>query len=247
MQPSWSPELPPLSTALWLGPLVAAVILASGLLCGWLRVRRDVRVGDTRKIFHFSIFTTATILAITSGVAGVNLLGGLVAIYIGWILWLGESHLLYEGLARPTDRPRRSLYILLPFAATAVGGILSVLLFGRFAVLGYAVTGCGDAIAEPIGIRFGKHRYRVPGLGIGVASERSVEGSASVFVASLVAALAVLSLPEFLAGDPWGRRLAIAAAVAAASTVVEAGSHHGLDNLTIQLAASGLGWWVCGE
>lgn len=241
----WSPELPPLSTALWLGPVAAAVVLASGYLCGWLRVRRGVRAGDTRKIFHFVIFTAAAILAITTGVAGANLLGGLTAIYIGWILWLGDGHLLYEGLARPTDRPRRSLYIVLPFAATAAGGILSILLFGRFAALGYAVTGCGDALAEPIGIRFGRHRYRVPGLGVGVASDRSVEGSAAVFAASLVAALAVLSLPEFLAADPWGRRLAVAAAVAAASTAVEAVSHHGLDNLTIQLAASGLGWWMC--
>lgn len=244
MSGNWSPELPPPATLWWLGPLVAAFVVATGFLCGWLRVRRGVRAGDTRKIFHFAIFTTATLLAITTGVAGANLIGGLVAVYVAWILWLGDGHLLYEGLARPTDRPRRSLYIVLPFFATAAGGILSSLIFGPFAIVGYAVTGCGDAIAEPVGIRFGKHRYRVPGLGTGVVSERSLEGSASVFVASAIAALAVLSLPGFLAGEPWGRRLAIAAAVAAVATGVEAISHHGLDNLTIQLVASGTAWWA---
>lgn len=239
---TWSPVLPALRTMLWLTPLLTTIVLGSGLLCGWLRTRRGLRAGDTRKLFHFSIFTTATALATTVGVPGVNLLGGLMAIYVAWTLWVGSGHLLYEALARPTDHPRRSLYIVLPFAATALGGILSGLLFGRFAAVGYAVTGFGDAVGEPVGIRYGKHRYRVPGLGIGVDSERSLEGSASVFVASLLAALAVLSLPGLLASDPWGRRLTVAAGIAVASTVVEAASHHGLDNLTIQLAASSVAW-----
>jgi phytol kinase len=124
---------------------------------------------------------------------------------------------------------------VVPLLATAAGGVLAALLFGPFASVGFLVAGWGDAVAEPIGIRYGRHRYRVPGLA-GIVSHRSLEGSAAVLVASSVAAAAALALLGLRGGE-----LALcAAAVAATAAAVEAASPHGLDNLTIQLVASGV-------
>jgi phytol kinase len=172
--------------------------------------------------------------------AAVNLLGGLMLIYILAILRWGEGNLFYEGLAREVDRPRRSLYIVLPFAATALGGIASSALFGSLAVVGFVVGGWGDAVGEPVGIRLGKHRYRVPNFGSGVSSHRSLEGSAAVFIASFTGAVLAMTIAGLQPARARETLFLAAACVAAAATGVEAISHHGLDNLTIQLVASGV-------
>ncbi|MBI4606323.1 MAG: hypothetical protein HY721_30530 [Planctomycetes bacterium] len=239
----WTPRLPPLETAAWLAPALAALVLAAGFASGWLKVRRGLRTGDTRKLFHLAIFAAAAVLGRSPlGFEAVNLLGGVMTVYLAWVLAASEGSLLYEGIAREADAPRRSLHIALPFLATAAGGIAAVSLFGPHAVVGFAVTGVADAIAEPIGIRWGRHRYRVPTFGRGVVSHRSLEGSAAVLAASFAAALAVLAaLPPELRGGP-ARIAATAAAVAATAALVEAVSPHGLDNLTLQVAASGVAW-----
>jgi phytol kinase len=238
----WTPELPPPATTLVLAPTLA--ILATGALgfAGWLRTRRGWRANDTRKVFHFLIFSTAAALQLALGTGAVNLLGGVVALAILLALLLGAGHPFYEALARPEDAPRRSQLIAVPFLATALGGIASAALFGSLAAVGFAVTGLADAIAEPIGVRYGRHRYRTPALGGGVRSTRSLEGSGAVLAGSFVAAAAVLRFLPAGADRGWGPLLAVAAGVAAVAAVVEAVSPHGLDNLTLQVAASGVAW-----
>lgn len=117
--------------------------------------------------------------------------------------------------------------------ATAAGGAISYLVAGRFAVVGYLVTGWGDAVAEPVGVRWGRHPYRVPSLA-GVPAHRSLEGSAAVLVAGTISAWIALRLLGFAGGA------AVSAALAcgAAATFVEAVSHHGTDNLTLQIVGS---------
>ncbi len=235
----WSPTLPGLETCLWLAPGLAALVLSAGAISGWLKARHGLRTGDTRKIFHFTIFSAAAFLSHRLGFEAVNLLGGIVWLYVLLVLGLGEGCALYEALARESDAPRRSLYIVLPFVSTAVGGILSTALFGRFSTVGFAVSGFADAIAEPIGIRFGRHHYCAPSLGVGVRSERSLEGSAAVFIAAFMASAIVL---WFEAAEPFPTLqgvLGTAVAIAVVGTLVEACSQHGLDNLTLQVAASG--------
>jgi len=234
----WPARLPPASTVLWLAPALAVLTLGMGLLSGWLKVRRGFRTGDTRKIFHFVVFTTAALLRLKLGIEAVNLLGVIVAFHVGAALLQGDGTLLYEGLAREQDSPRRSLHIVLPFVATAVGGVASAALFGRFAAVGFAVAGWGDAVGEPIGSRFGRHRYRVPGIG-GLAATRSLEGSFAVFAASWVAA--ALALTWIQDAAPLAV-LTEALLVALAATALEAFTHHGLDNLTVQLGASAAAW-----
>jgi len=153
----------------------------------------------------------------------------------------GDGFAFYEALARPTDAPRRSLFVLVPLATTAIGGLGANLLFGGLAHIGYLVCGWGDAVAEPVGTRWGRHRYRVPSIA-GVAATRSLEGSAAVFLVGGLAAFAGL----LLAGVPQATAAGVAIACAAAGALVEALSNHGLDNLTVQLAAAGTAWLLLG-
>ena len=109
------------------------------------------------------------------------------------------------------------------------------LLFGAFAYVGYLVAGWGDAIAEPVGRAWGRHRYRVPSLA-GVPAYRSLEGSAAVCIVGGLAAF----LGLWFGGVTAGVALGTAIACGLAGAAVEAISNHGLDNLTVQLAAAGM-------
>lgn len=92
----------------------------------------------------------------------------------------GPGDLLYEALAREADAPRRSWFVILPWLTTLVGGLLSNVLFSNLAIAGYLVTGMGDAIGEPVGVRFGRHPYKAWSL-TAVRATRSLEGSLAVF------------------------------------------------------------------
>jgi phytol kinase len=235
----WNASLPAAATSLWLAPALALLTLGTGLLAGWLKLRKGFRTGDTRKLFHFVVFTSAALLRLWIGIEAVNLLGGIVALQVGAALLQGGGSLLYEGLAREEDSPRRSLHIALPFLATAAGGVASASLFGPFAAVGFAVAGWGDAVGEPIGSRFGKHRFRVPGIG-GVKATRSVEGSLAVFAASWAAA--AIALVWLGRGEAPLAMVAGALIVALAAAALEAITHHGLDNFTVQVGASAAAW-----
>lgn len=216
------------------GAAAAAVV---GTLAAWLR-GRGVRVPYTRKVFHLGIFTAAGAVHVWGGLPATNVFGSVVAAVVLWSVWRGEGNGLYEALARPSDRPRRSLFVVVPLVTTAVGGLTAALLVGPFASVGYLVAGWGDAVGEPVGSRFGRHPYRVPSLG-GVPAQRSWEGSGAVLVVGSAAALtALLAL-----GVPWSEAVLPACVVGSVGAIVEALSHHGTDNLTVQLAASLTAWW----
>lgn len=230
-------------------PAVGAALLAVGLVWGLLvgawaaRLRRrGMRVAYTRKVFHFGIFTGAALVHAWTGLPGTNAYGAAVTALVLVAVLRGDGSGLYQALARDSDRPRRTLFILVPLTTTAVGGLLSALVAGPLAAVGYLVAGWGDAVGEPAGARWGRHRYRVPSLA-GVAATRSWEGSAAVLVASWLAAWAALAG----LGVPFQTSLWVSGAVAVASAVVEALSPHGTDNLTVQFAASLLALWLIGS
>jgi phytol kinase len=220
-------------------PMLAFALLVAGFAAA-LR-RRGVRVAYTRKTFHFGIFSGATVVHHALGLAAVALYGALVCALVTLAVWRGERSGLFAALARPADAPRERLFILVPMLTTALGGVLGNLFFGAFAAVGYLACGWGDAVGEPVGARFGRHRYRVPSLG-GVRAERSFEGSAAVLaVGAAACVVALLAL-----GFPPASALRAGLLGGFAGAAVEAVSHHGLDNLTMQLAASAAAWAVLG-
>lgn len=229
----------------YLGAALLAVGTAWGLAVGAFAAglrRRGVRIPYTRKVFHFGIFSGAAIVHALAGLPGTNAYGTGVACLVLFSVWRGDASGLYAALARETDRPRRTLFIVVPLVTTAVGGLLSALVAGPFAAVGYLVAGWGDAVGEPAGARWGRHPYKVPSLA-GVPATRTWEGSAAVLVTSWLAAGAML----LALGLPVDTAVGAAAGVAVGSAVVEALSPHGTDNLTVQFVASLLALWLSGS
>lgn len=226
--------VPDIATTFAVLPLTLLYASAAAWFAGWLHVRRGVRAPYTRKAFHFLILSAATVVQLRWGLEGTVVYGSAVAMIVVAAVLKGDGFAFYESIARPSDAPRRSLFIIVPLVTTAVGGVLANLLFPAWAHIGYAAVAWGDAIGEPVGARWGRHRYSVPSIG-GVSATRSIEGSAAVLLASSAACAIVL----LAAGIDPPAALAGAVLIGTVTTLVEAISHHGTDNLTIQLAAAG--------
>ncbi len=200
------------------------------------------RTGYTRKVFHFFIFGTVAGLQWLLGTKAVCLFGGMCSLVVFFAVWKGAGNLLYEAMAREKDAPHRTFFILVPYFTTLFGGLVSNILFGPVALAGYLVTGLGDAIGEPAGTMFGKHHYRVRSLS-SVPATRSLEGSAAVFIMSLLAlAIAAWVSPQISLAKFGILKLFV---IAGASTLAEAISPHGWDNAFMQIVPTALVWlWM---
>jgi len=219
--------LPSPMTALSVGGLSVLAAVLGSAVAGGLR-RRGVRIAYTRKLFHIVVFTSAAGVHSVWALPGTLVFGTIIASIVLVAVVLGEGNLLYDALARDSDRPHQTLFIVVPLITTAVGGLGAALLAGPYAAVGYLAAGWGDAAGEPAGARWGRHRYTVPSLA-GVAATRTLEGSAAVFVVASVGSYVALAS---IGGAPlWGGVLC-----GAIAALVEAASNHGLDNLTVQLA-----------
>jgi phytol kinase len=217
------------------GLLWAAACL---MLAGYLKTRRRWLTSYTRKLFHFLIFGSVVVAHAIWKTPGVCLFGSMTTAVIAYALLRGPGHFMYEAMAREKDEPRRTHYIVVAYFATLVGGLISSIFFPRTTVLGYLVCGLGDAIAEPVGTRFGKHQYHAPALR-GVHAVRSLEGSGSVFLVTMLTLMMYLAFsPDFALT---ARSALVVLWIAGVSTVLEAVSPHGWDNTTLQVVPAWLG------
>lgn len=171
------------------------------------------------------------------------LFGGMTSIVILLALIRGERSLLYEAIARESDAPHRSWYVIAPYFATLIGGLISHVWFGpSAATAGLLVTGIADAVAEPIGTRFGKHPYRVFTL-TKTSCTRTFEGSAAVLIAAIFSLLLATQI-NLQIQLSWSVIPALLG-IALICMIVEAVSPHGWDNLALQVVPSWLFWsWL---
>ena len=211
----------------------------------YLKRDRGLNTGYTRKIFHVLVFLSVIAVQTLFGFVAVCLLGTMVSLVILYAVLRGPGNRLYEALAREQDFPYRTYYIVLPYFATLIGGVVSNFFFGPLCIIGYLVGGLGDAVGEPVGTRWGKHRYVVPAFGKAPATTRSYEGSFAVLIVSLAALfLAFAITPELHLN---AKAAIVLPGIALACTVTEAVSPHGWDNTPMQilptlLAATLLSW-----
>jgi len=210
----------------FIGPSI--VLSISGVLN-----KRGMDDGYTRKIFHFVAFisiagflryapTDITLIFIVVG-----------TIYILIACFSNNGFLWFDGISRKSDSPHEKLYVILPMISTIFGLGVSWAIFGHpFVEIGMLCVAIGDAIAEPIGIKWGKHKFKVYSL-IGKASERSLEGSLSVlFACSLIIFFTTNNImTSFLIG--------------VIISIIEAISPRGTDNFTVLVSAS-WGLWLMG-
>lgn len=220
-----------------------AIILVFSYLyvAGALKKYKKWKTGYSRKVFHFFVFITASIVQAKLTLTGTIIFGSAVSVAVFYAIWKGDGNIFYEAMAREKDTPRKTYYIIAPYLATLAGGIFANIFFTLDgAAIGYLATGFGDAVGEPFGTRFGKHKYAVPSLRK-VKSYRSYEGSAAVFGATVIAifiGIALLQLP--IDAMVLGKVILIALV----GTLIEGISPHGWDNFTTQLSAAGLFWFL---
>ncbi|NER36325.1 MAG: phosphatidate cytidylyltransferase [Oscillatoria sp. SIO1A7] len=104
----------------------------------------------------------------------------------------------------------------------------------QYATLGILIMAWGDGLAALIGRRFGRHPYQVWG------EKKSLEGSLTMFLASLAVSLPLLiGLSEnlWLSG-------AVAIATAIVATGLEAISKLGIDNLTVPIGSAAVAFFL---
>lgn len=230
--------LPDIKTIFFLSPFFILYTILATSFSGWLRTKKGIRAPYTRKTFHLFIFTMASILQFTGGLPTVVLFGCIVSLAVLYAIYRGDKFPFYEAMARPTDSPHRTFFIVVPLITTALGGLTANFFFGEFSYIGYLVAGWGDAVGEPVGTRWGKHKYRIPSL-LGVSATRSLEGSIAVMIVSILVAFIGFTANQV----ELTTALLVSAACGTFGAIVEAISNHGLDNFTIQVAAAGTAYF----
>jgi len=206
-------------------------------MAGGGKVSRDL----SRKVFHVGIFTGAVPAHLFQGFWGVVVYGSVVSIIVLLACFQGPGFGLYEALARPAEGGGSRRNVLTALSSTALGGLLGTLLVGSFALVGYLVCGWGDAVGEPAGERWGRHRYASP-LGRIGGRTRSVEGSFAVFLVGSLGACVSLGLLGFSLPQSLGVGLVCGGAGAGAEGL----SPSGTDNLWVQLLPALVAWWCLG-
>lgn len=188
----------------WLNELLKAILLyGSAYFLGLWVIKRGIRVNYTRKIFHFILFFFPLFLAdhLPFQASGMTtLLSGLI-----FLLCIGtfvqplrsKSSFLstaYAAIDRPEDRPFTLLWVSTQVVATYLILVLMALWLAQYGkqsliYVAVLVAGIGDGLAEPIGVRFGRHKYRVRALFTDHNYTRSLEGSACVFLSAILSIL----------------------------------------------------------
>lgn len=186
----------------WVNQLVkTALLIIIQYSTGKLVINRGVRVNYTRKINHFALFFVPMYLdslfeqqgTLTSVLISAVLSVGLLAIYVTPIRSrVPVIATMFASFDRPEDRPHTLSWLSTQVATgwvvlLAMGVWLIELGLEPLIMLPVIVNGIGDGMAEPVGVRFGKHKYRVYALFSKTRYVRSFEGSACVFVTALVA------------------------------------------------------------
>ena len=205
------------SLAFWLAESLKMALLGGiAYGCGLLVRERGVKVNYTRKVNFFALYLVPMLTDYFF--APVNSPAAQLVRAVFFMLLMaaftkpirerwsmaGTMFLAYD---RPEDRPHTMFWLTTQLLAGYAVLIPMELIFKK---LGFAelifipilVHGLGDGLAEPVGVRFGKHKYSCRSLFNKRRYTRSLEGSSCVFMAGLFAVLVFhgsFSPPQFIA------------------------------------------------
>jgi dolichol kinase len=183
---------------------------------GLLVEKKGVRVNYTRKINHFALFFLPAILdriipfEETPAAVLVFSLIGMLSLVI-FIRPLRHNapviRRMFRSFDRPEDRPHTMAWLVTQFFGTFIVFIPFAIYFSNrdlmdLIYIPILINGIGDGLAEPVGIRFGRHHYETSALFTDRRYTRTLEGSACVFITSIlvvIAYYAYFSQPQFIA------------------------------------------------
>ena len=181
--------------------IIMVVILTSvAYASGSLVYYKGVKVNYTRKINHFALFFVPmfldNILPAEPSIESIIIVSFLVvvslAIYIKPVR--NKSRIIermFLSFDRPEDRPNTLLWLSTQITFGYLILIPAIIFFisigyGDLILIPILVNGIGDGLAEPVGVRFGRLKYKTYALFTKIKYERTVEGSACVFFTSLI-------------------------------------------------------------
>jgi len=180
------------------GFALTVVMLSTGTLARYF----NVKVNYTRKINHFAIFfmpvfidkqynaetfTDFIYLAISAAISTLSLL----AFYEPIRKVIPPAQLMFEGFDRPEDRPHTLTWLWTQFGVGFGVMLPMIWLFGQrdlesLVLIPILIDIIGDGLAEPVGIRFGKHEYKTRALFTNKTYVRTLEGSACVLITGFI-------------------------------------------------------------
>lgn len=219
-------------------------LIGTQYITGLLVIYKNVKVNYTRKINHFMLFFVPIFLNrgyVHEESISLFVIGAFLAVvkFIFYIKPIRERVLFINVMFRSFDRPEDRPYTLLWLVTqTAAGYCVLIPMSTLFAHIGYLelaiipilIYGIGDGLAEPVGVRFGKHKYRTPAMFTRREYYRTLEGSSIVFLTSLIVVAAYYS---YFTPTQFVVALILLPAV---MTLVEAVSPHTWDAPTLFLA-----------
>jgi len=164
------------------GSALLSIVLFYFMLCkglGLLVINKGVRVNYTRKVGHFAMFLLPSLFFALFNIQSTHerLLLSAVSttiLFLAMCGWSRRRYLISQHMFASIDRPEDSPNTLSWLVSQTVVGLLVLwvtqyfwLLIGVPIELLYITilaTTFGDGLAEPVGIRFGKHEYVTKGF-----------------------------------------------------------------------------------
>ena len=241
------------SPLFWFAELLKMALLgAIAYGCGLLVRHREVKVNYTRKVNFFALYLIPMLIDHFSATVNSSEVAAVRAVFfmIFMALFLkpirervklaGTMFLSYDR--NPEDRPHTMFWLISQLLAGYAVLIPMQILFRKF---GFAdlifipilVHGLGDGLADPVGVRFGKHKYSCRSLFNKRRYTRSLEGSACVFVAGLKLAVSVVPCRASLRRNSFGALLIVPIGIVKA--LAEAFSPHTWDTPYMFLVGTG--------
>ncbi len=169
-------------------------------LCGILVQDYSVLVNYTRKVMHFSLFFLPQFLltffpyqsSAFTGIVNAILTMGVLGLFIQPLRSkIVIFNTMFKSIDRPEDRPYTLLWLTTQFLASYL--VLMPLIYylnqhqlRELLYIPILIIGLGDGLAEPVGVRFGRHKYSTKALFSSRKYTRSIEGSLCVFFVGLL-------------------------------------------------------------
>ena len=245
--------------------IVGAISLLGGLLCrkfcgtdekGYIVYTKPskFKVNYTRKLQHFAAYLAPLINPFGKHEGLLPHLWETLFVMLTFLLLIKPLRencrffmLQFNSMDRPEDRPHTLKWIIL--GNLLPGLLLSVYfqnLFENVLHESYLVmiiviaVSIGDGLAEPVGKYLGKHKYTVPAWNFKRRYTRSFEGSACVFITTLLAVL-------FFHGDFHTVRQMVAALIVLPPlmTFAEAFAPHSMDTPLMMLSGYSVLAGIC--